>query len=39
MSYICTYVHVSKQAHNVACPKMSKTFILEIRILVFGTVA
>jgi hypothetical protein len=26
-------------AHNVACPKMSKTFIIEIRNPVLGTVA
>jgi hypothetical protein len=28
-----------ENAHNIACPKNGKTFILEIRIPVFGTVA
>lgn len=39
MSYIYENVNMLKNAHNVACPKMSKPFIPEIRNPVFGTVA
>jgi len=36
--HLCMHA-CTENAHNVACPKMSKTFKFKIRISDFGTVA